>query len=196
MATMNAIRTKQQILLALYVCGHLSKSLCKLRPYCLLNGNSGARWPNAGVKLAFEPNAQILEMYVGKLAFARSWYWRDGAMAAPATHHTHICYLGQLQLLLSTCYCRCLRFRVFHKKPTPLRTYSTRTRTRMHLKETRKFSISASASVGHWKAGAHRPDQRLYLSVRMCVGRTLWKHICSYYAFYCHWINIYVSQRA
>lgn len=26
-------------------------------------------WPNAGVKLAFEPNAQILKMYVGKLAF-------------------------------------------------------------------------------------------------------------------------------
>lgn len=26
-------------------------------------------WPIAGVKLAFEPNAQILKMYVGKLAF-------------------------------------------------------------------------------------------------------------------------------
>lgn len=50
------------------ICGHLAKIICKLCPYCL-DGK-----PNVGVKLAFEPNAQqnaqILEMYVGKLAFA------------------------------------------------------------------------------------------------------------------------------
>lgn len=108
----------------------------------------GQLLPNAGVKLAFEPNAQILKMYVGKLAFARWWYWRDGDAPYPYMKPWTVTTFTFHMLLLPASVA-CLCFRVFRKKPTPLRTYSTR--TRMHLKETRKFSISACLQVASGK---------------------------------------------
>lgn len=60
-----------------------------------------------------------------------------------------------------------------------------------------KRDVKVFNLCSQWKAGAHRPDQRLYLTLGLCLClclglcvcglRMVWKHIWSYYAFYCHW---------
>lgn len=114
-------------------------------------------------------------MYVGKLAFARWWYWRDGAMAARRrtipiyeTLDSYNFYFPHATAAAAVAVA-CLCFRVFRKKPTPLQTYSTR--TRMHLKETRKFSISACK----WPVESRRPPTwPTAVCVCVCVWAAAW----------------------
>lgn len=52
-------------------------------------------------------NLPLSQMLKYSKCMWENWHSRDGDIGAMATHHTHIWNLGQLQLLLSTCYCRC-----------------------------------------------------------------------------------------
>lgn len=107
----------------------------------------GQLLPNAGVKLAFGAKCSNTQNVCGKIgirAMVILARWRR-TIPIYETLDSYNFYFPH-----ATAAVACLCFRVFRKKPTPLRTYSTRTRMQ-HLKETRKFSISACLQVASGK---------------------------------------------